>query len=603
MSYKSMTSIDEYGKSGNDNKLYGKIGKLIKIVDDLRDLGLNNVFELPKICVLGTQSAGKSSVLESIIGLDCLPRGSGLVTRRPLELRLCHIHYSENSESWAEFEELKGQKIYDFNLVKDKINELTDKVCGKKGGIVNDPIKLNIYSKTCPDLTVIDLPGITRIPLNGSDQPSNIEEITMDMCKSYCKEKTTIILCVLQANVDITTSEALHLARKLDPSGERTIGVLTKLDLMDHGTDAKKLLENNEVPLKNGYIALKNRSQKDLEDRLPVNVAIQKELLFFQSHPTYSKMKTEYFGIENLVDRLRRLFFDHLTNFLPGIYASLREKISESRKFLDKLGIDYGITDNNRSLQLNIINQIVNMFCENYEKIFNGKSLDIEENITSYTIKSAYNEFLIKLLNPPSERIHKSYIIDRLMKSEGDRISGFPESDVFHELLDQEYVIIQKEINEFYEKIYEIISNITQNTVDKYFIRFPPLQQKISEMVNEYIQEKFKKAKYLCNSIYEMNISYLYIDETGKFEETLKNILGIKEEVANEKDSKDRNNIKEKENTQNSNYRKSISKHSTKIITNPDEHYHEVSQFLNLVHGRLYQKIDRLLLYFNNKKS
>ena len=97
-------------------------------------------------------------------------------------------------------------------------------------------------------------------------------------------------------------------------------------------------------------------------------------------------------------------------------------------------------------------------------------------------------------------------------------------------------------------------------------------------MVNEYIQERFVKAKYLCNSIYEMNISYLYIDETGKFEETLKNILGIKEEVANEKDSKDRN-IKEKENTHNSNYRKSISKNSTKVITNPDEHYHEVREF------------------------
>lgn len=583
MSYKSMMTIDEYGKSGNDNKLYGKIGKLIKIVDDLRDLGLNNVFELPKICVLGTQSAGKSSVLESIIGLDCLPRGSGLVTRRPLELRLCHMHYSDTSEPWAEFEELKGQKIYDFNLVKDKINELTDKVCGKKGGIVNNPIKLNIYSKTCPDLTVIDLPGITRIPLHGSDQPDNIEEITLNMCTSYCKEKTTIILCVLQANVDITTSEALHLARKLDPSGERTIGVLTKLDLMDPGTDAKKLLENAEVPLKNGYIALKNRSQKDLEDRLPVNIAIQKELLFFQSHQTYSKMKTEYFGIENLVDRLRKLFFEHLTNFLPGIYSSLREKISESRKFLEELGPDYGVFTNNHSSQLNIINQIVNKFCENYEKIFKGKSLDINENKTSYTIKSTYNDFLIDLMKPPSERIHKSFIIDRLMKSEGDRISGFPESDVFNELLDNEYIIIEKEINDFYDRIYEIISNITQSSIEKYFRRYPPLQHKISEMVNEFIQEKFEKTKYICNSIYEMNISYLYIDETGQFEDTLKNILGIKEEVANEKDVKDKDvkdvkdikDNKDKDSHINSK-RKSISKAQNKVILNPDEHYHEV---------------------------
>ena len=226
----------------SENKLYGKIGKLIKIVDDLRDLGLNEVFDLPKICVLGTQSSGKSSVLESIIGLDCLPRGSGLVTRRPLELRLVHIHYNDNSLPYAEFDEIKGEKFTDFNKVKETIEKLTDEVAGSKGNIVNKPIKLRIYSKTCPDLTVIDLPGITRIPLHGSDQPDNIEEITKGMCELYCSDKTTIILCVIQANMDLSTSEALHMARILDPTGDRTIGVLTKVDLMDKGTDAKRII-------------------------------------------------------------------------------------------------------------------------------------------------------------------------------------------------------------------------------------------------------------------------------------------------------------------------------------------------------------------------
>lgn len=77
------------------------------------------------------------------------------------------MHYSDNSEPWAEFEEIKGQKFTDFEKVKQTINDLTDKVAGSKGNIVNKPIRLRIYSKTCPDLTVIDLPGITRIPLHG----------------------------------------------------------------------------------------------------------------------------------------------------------------------------------------------------------------------------------------------------------------------------------------------------------------------------------------------------------------------------------------------------------------------------------------------------
>jgi len=106
-------------------------------------------------------------VLESIVGLDFLPRGDGVVTRRPLELRLNHLH--EDVKPWGIFDEIPGKKFFDFNEVRNNINILTDKVAGAKKNIVDKPIILNIYSTTCPDLTLIDLPGITRIPLAGSD--------------------------------------------------------------------------------------------------------------------------------------------------------------------------------------------------------------------------------------------------------------------------------------------------------------------------------------------------------------------------------------------------------------------------------------------------
>ena len=92
------------------------------------------------------------------------------------------------------------------------ILELTDKVAGKNGNIVDIPIVLNIYSHTCPDLTLIDLPGITRIPLKGSDQGIDIEKVTKSMCRRYADDVRTIILCVIPANADITTSDALQMA-------------------------------------------------------------------------------------------------------------------------------------------------------------------------------------------------------------------------------------------------------------------------------------------------------------------------------------------------------------------------------------------------------
>jgi replication fork clamp-binding protein CrfC len=105
---------------------------------------------------------------------------------------------------------------------------------------------------------MIDLPGITRNPIPG--QPANIEKITKDLVKTYCESQDTLILCVIPANIDLTNSDALKMSSKLDPKGERTIGVLTKIDLMDEGTDAVKTLMNKEIKLLHGYIGVKGRS-------------------------------------------------------------------------------------------------------------------------------------------------------------------------------------------------------------------------------------------------------------------------------------------------------------------------------------------------------
>lgn len=220
--------------------------------------------------MLGGQSAGKSSVLESIVGLDFLPRGDGVVTRRPLELRLNHT--PEGSTPYAIFsEEIPNKKFYKFNEVRDSINELTDKVCGKRKDIVDKPIVLNVYSPTCPDLTLIDLPGITKIAIDG--QAQNIEQITRAMCHRYVSDSRTIILCVVPANADMTTSDGLQMARALDPKGIRTIGVVTKVDIMDRGTNAKRMIMNQEVQLRLGYVGVKNRAQEDIINQISVKEA------------------------------------------------------------------------------------------------------------------------------------------------------------------------------------------------------------------------------------------------------------------------------------------------------------------------------------------
>lgn len=358
------------------------------------------------------------------------------------------------------------------------------------------------------------------------------------MCEKYCGDKTTIILCVMQANVDISTSEALHMARRLDPEGNRTVGVLTKLDLMDPGTSAKTILEGQEVALKNGYIALKNRSQQDLIDRLPVKVAIEKEMMFFRSHTVYSKMNSNFFGIENLVDKLRRLFFDHLKMYLPGIYSSLKEKIQECKKCLEELGATDLTLLLSSGSDMSYLNGLINKFSQSIENIFAGKSFDLEDNKTSHTLKLLYYEFLETLASkPPSKNFHNRYIMEIIVRSEGDRLSGFPESTVFYEILNDQYETIKQEIQSFYERIYEEVIKSFTKTNDRFFKHFPQLKDRMFELSMEFVDKNFNNAKYICDSIAEMNMNYMYIDEDERFESILLSIL-TPEDTKEAKDSK-----------------------------------------------------------------
>ena len=225
--------------------------------------------------------------MESIIGIDMLPRGEGVCTRRPLELRLVHLQDS-TSKPWAVFDEVKGKKFFNFEEVRQTIEDLTDKVAGLKKNIVDKPIVCQVFSHTCPDLTLIDLPGLTRIPLAGSDQSQDIEKITKQMAHRYVSDPRTIILCVIPANADMTTSEALQMSRQLDPKGVRTVGVITKIDIMDKGTNAKRMLLGQDVPLRLGYVGVKNRSQQDIMDKISVVKALDAEKLYFSQHPIYS---------------------------------------------------------------------------------------------------------------------------------------------------------------------------------------------------------------------------------------------------------------------------------------------------------------------------
>lgn len=146
----------------------------------------------------------------------------------------------------------------DFSRVRDEIANETNRLAGTDKGVTDSPISLVIYSENLIDLTLVDLPGMTKVPIKG--QAKDIESQIKRLIMTYIRPDNALILALTPANTDLANSDALQLAREVDPKGDRTIGVITKIDLMDEGTDAIEVLQGKLYPLKLGYFGVKCRS-------------------------------------------------------------------------------------------------------------------------------------------------------------------------------------------------------------------------------------------------------------------------------------------------------------------------------------------------------
>ena len=310
------------------------IENVIPIINELQDIfsrvdpsGVTTLMkdfstQLPQIAVVGSQSSGKSSVLESIVGRAFLPRGSGIVTRRPLILQLLPLPADASSDAaYGEFLHEPGTLHHDFSAIRDIISAETDSIAGTSKNISPEPIRLRIHSPNVAPLTLIDLPGLVRNPVG--DQPRDIDRQVSAMVRQFITPESTLILAVSAANADIATSDGIQLAQQVDPRGRRTIGVLTKLDLMDEGTHVVDILEQRVIRLERGFVPVVNMSQHDLDSgakRMPDQR--RAEALFFAQHPRYAPLRDRC-GVPFLQQTLSAVLTEHVRQALPRLRSDL----------------------------------------------------------------------------------------------------------------------------------------------------------------------------------------------------------------------------------------------------------------------------------------
>ncbi|KAF8322701.1 hypothetical protein DL93DRAFT_2123960 [Clavulina sp. PMI_390] len=327
------------GDVGADpNTLMHLTKKLIEIRSVLLSIDQSDTLKLPSIVVIGSQSSGKSSVLEAIVGHQFLPKGDNMVTRRPIELTLIHTPAQAGKEAPREYGEFPGLalgKMHDFSQIQKTLTDLNLAVPSTEA-VSDKPIDLRIYSPNVPDLTLIDLPGYVQI--SSLDQPDNLKENIAALCEKYIREPN-IILAVCAADVDLANSPALRASRKVDPLGLRTIGVLTKMDLVSPEAGAQ-ILRGNRYPLHLGYVGVVSKATPRDERKGLLggggnltNAVTRREDTYFHAHPEQFSAEANpsiMVGTTTLRRRLMDVLESSMASSLHGISNAVQLELEEA---------------------------------------------------------------------------------------------------------------------------------------------------------------------------------------------------------------------------------------------------------------------------------
>eukprot|EP00249_Psilotum_nudum_P020336 c27659_g1_i8 orf=497-3082(+) len=481
-----------------------------KLQDIFAQLGSASTIDLPQVAVVGSQSSGKSSVLEALVGRDFLPRGAEICTRRPLVLQLVQLVRRPDDKSeiveWGEFLHLPGRRFTDFSAIRKEIQSETDRESGTNKGISESQIRLKIFSPNVLNITLVDLPGITKVPVG--DQPSDIEARVRTMILSYIKHETCIILAVSPANADLANSDALQMARIADPDGSRTIGVITKLDIMDRGTDARHLLLGNVIPLRLGYIGVVNRSQEDIAANKSIRDALAYEESFFRSRPVYHSL-ADRCGVPQLGKKLNSILVQHIRSILPDLKARINTQMVTFQKEL----AGYGEVTDSKSGQGALLLNIITKYSQGFASIVDGKNEEMSTSELSggARIHYIFQSIFVRSLDEvdPCDDLTDEDIRTAIQNATGPKNIIFVPEVPFEVLVRRQIARLLDPSLQCARFIYDELVKISHNCETYELPRFPVLRRRIEEVMSNFLREGLAPAETMICHLIEMEMDYI----------------------------------------------------------------------------------------------
>ncbi|KAK4401806.1 Dynamin-related protein 3A [Sesamum angolense] len=475
---------------------------VIPIVNKLQDifaqLGSQSTIELPQVAVVGSQSSGKSSVLEALVGRDFLPRGNDICTRRPLVLQLVQrkIKADGTDEEWGEFLHLPGKKFFHFNEIRREIQAETDREAGGNKGVSDKQIRLKIFSPNVLDITLVDLPGLTKDPVG--DQPSDIEARIRTMIMSYIKLPSCLILAVTPANSDLANSDALQMLELL---------ILT-LDIMDRGTDARNFLLGKVIPLRLGYVGVVNRSQEDILMNRSIKDALIAEEKFFRSRPVYSDL-AERCGVPQLAKKLNQILVQHIKTVLPG----LKSRISAALVSVAKEHASYGEITESKAGQGALLLNILSKYSEAFSSMIEGKNEEMSTSELSggARIHYIFQNIFVKSLEDvdPCEDLTGDDIRTAIQNATGPKSALFVPEVPFEVLVRRQIARLLDPSLQCARFIYDELIKMSHRCMVNELERFPVLRKRMDEVTGNFLREGLVPSETMIGHMIEMEMDYI----------------------------------------------------------------------------------------------
>jgi dynamin 1-like protein len=346
-----------------------------------------------------------------------------------------------------------------------------------------------------------------QVPIG--DQPSDIEKQTRNLISEYIAKPNSIILAVSPANVDLVNSEALKLARHVDPLGRRTIGVLTKIDLMDHGTNALDILSGRVYPLKLGFIGVVNRSQQDIQGNKSLAEALKSEADFFRHHPAYRNMASRC-GTQYLAKTLNSTLMAHIRERLPDIKARLNTLMGQTQQELASYGDMHFSGKEHRG---SLILQLMTRFASSFISSIDGTSTEISTKELCggariyYIFNSVFGNSLESI--DPTTNLSALDIRTAIRNSTGPRPSLFVPELAFDLLVKPQIKLLEIPSQRCVELVYEELIKICHTCGSTELSRFPRLQGKLIEVVSDLLRERLGPASTYVESLIAIQRAYI----------------------------------------------------------------------------------------------